>query len=244
MITVKGLRISLAGREILKRIDFVLPFGENLVILGKSGSGKTVLIKSLLGIYPPDEGSIIIDGTDIYRCSNEELKQVKSRFAMVFQHAALLDSFTVYQNVALPLYERGEKDEKYILHRVLECLKLVGLEHTLKLYPAELSGGMRKRIGIARALVYKPDYLIFDEPVSGLDPITAEETLYYMTQIIKNNSATMITITHDINTIGHLGQKVLFINNGEQLYYDSYKNLMHNDDPVIRQYFACDDTDK
>lgn len=157
---------------------------------------------------------------------------------MVFQHAALLDSFTVFQNVALPLYERGEKNEEYIRHRVQECLQLVGLEHTLELYPAELSGGMRKRIGIARALVYKPDYLIFDEPVSGLDPITADETLYYMTQIIKNNSATMITITHDISTIGQLGQKVLFINNGEQIYYDSYKSLMSSENTVIRQYFS------
>lgn len=238
MIAVKGLKISLAGSEILKRIDFVLPFGENLVILGKSGSGKTVLIKSLLGIYPPDEGSIVIDGIDIYDCSKEELNSIKKRFAMVFQHAALLDSFSVYQNVALPLYERGEKNESVIMQRVSECLRLVGLEHTMKQYPAELSGGMRKRIGIARALVYQPDYLIFDEPVSGLDPITADETLYYMTQIIKNNSATMITITHDISTIGKLGQKVLFINNGEQLCYDNYSNLVNSDNDIIRRYFS------
>jgi phospholipid/cholesterol/gamma-HCH transport system ATP-binding protein len=238
MIAVKGLKISLGGREILHGIDFILPFGENLVILGKSGSGKTVLIKSLLGIHPPDEGSIIIDGVDIYGCSKDELNSLRKRFAMVFQQAALLDSFTVFQNVALPLYERGEKNEEYIRHRVQECLQLVGLEHTLELYPAELSGGMRKRIGIARALVYKPDYLIFDEPVSGLDPITADETLYYMTQIIKNNSATMITITHDISTIGQLGQKVLFINNGEQIHYDSYKSLMSSENTVIRQYFS------
>jgi len=238
VIAVKGLKISLAGRVILKQINFVLPFKENLVIIGKSGSGKTVLIKSLLGIYPPDEGSVLIDGIDLYNCDQEELASVKSRFAMVFQHAALLDSFTVYQNVALPLYERGETNEDFILHRVLECLNLVGLEHTLKLYPAELSGGMRKRIGIARALVYQPDYLIFDEPVSGLDPITADETLYYMTQIIKNNSATMITITHDISTIGQLGEKVLFINNGEQLCFDSYKNLLNSNNPTILKYFS------
>jgi len=238
MIAVKGLKISLAGSEILKGISFVLPFNENLVILGKSGSGKTVLIKSLLGIFPPDEGSIIIDGHDLYDSTRKELDALKRRFAMVFQHAALLDSFTIYQNVALPLYERGEKDEKYILDRVLECLHLVGLEDTLRKYPAELSGGMRKRIGIARALVYKPDYLIFDEPISGLDPITADETLYYMSQIIKNNSATVITITHDISTIEQLGQKILFINKGEQIYYGSYQGLVQSENDIIKQYFS------
>lgn len=157
---------------------------------------------------------------------------------MVFQHAALLDSFTVYQNVALPLYERGEKNEAYIMERVLECLNLVGLAHTLKMYPAELSGGMRKRIGIARALVYHPDYLIFDEPVSGLDPITANETLYYMTQILKSNTATMITITHDIATIDQLGQKVLFINDGEQQFYGSYRELIRSHNDTIQKYLS------
>lgn len=223
MIAVKNLSLSLAGVEILKGLDFVLPFSENLVILGRSGSGKTVFIKSLLGIYPPDEGSIIVDGCDLYDCSSAELDAVKKRFAMVFQHAALLDSFTVFQNVALPLYERGIKDEEHIMSKVSECLELVGLADTQDKYPAELSGGMRKRIGIARALVYQPDYLIFDEPTSGLDPITASETLYYMTQIIKDNTATVITITHDITTIAQLGQKVLFIDGGKQVYYGSYQ---------------------
>jgi len=238
LIAVKNLSLSLAGVEILKGLDFVLPFSENLVILGRSGSGKTVFIKSLLGIYPPDEGSIIVDGCDLYDCSSAELDAVKKRFAMVFQHAALLDSFTVFQNVALPLYERGIKDEEHIMSKVSECLELVGLADTQDKYPAELSGGMRKRIGIARALVYQPDYLIFDEPTSGLDPITASETLYYMTQIIKDNTATVITITHDITTIAQLGQKVLFIDGGKQVYYGSYQGLIKSDNAIIRQYFA------
>jgi phospholipid/cholesterol/gamma-HCH transport system ATP-binding protein len=229
--------LSLGGKLILNEVDFCLPDNENLVILGRSGSGKTVLMKSLLGIYPPDEGSIEVDGVNLYQANKQQLNDLKQKFAMVFQHAALLDSFNVYQNVALPLYERGEKNEDRIMSRVLECLSLVGLEHTLELYPAELSGGMRKRIGIARALVYEPEYIIFDEPVSGLDPITSSETLYYMRQIIEHNSATLITITHDINTIGQLGQKVLFLEMGRMLYYGSFEDLHSSQDPTIHQYF-------
>ncbi|MCB5233877.1 MAG: ATP-binding cassette domain-containing protein [Candidatus Cloacimonetes bacterium] len=240
MISVKNLHISLAGKEILKGINFVLPFGENLVILGKSGSGKTVFIKSLLGMNPPDTGSIIIDGINIYNCGAEELFAIKKSFGMVFQHAALLDSFTVYQNVALPLYERGMKEEYLIMEKVMSALSLVGLEHTLDMYPAELSGGMKKRIGVARALVYDPDYLIFDEPVSGLDPITSEETLFYIGEIMKSNRATVITITHDVQTIEQLGQKFLFLSEGEQIYYGSYQNLLKSDNEVILQYFRQD----
>lgn len=238
MIAVKNLRLSLGDKEILKGLSFVLPFGENLVVLGKSGSGKTVLIKCLLGLYPPDEGSVIIDGINIYDCTKEELDYVKKRFGMVFQHAALLDSFTVFQNVALPLYERGEKDEKYIYNRVKHSLQTVGLQHTIDMYPAELSGGMKKRVGIARALVYSPDYLIFDEPVSGLDPITQDETLYYMTQIMKAQTATLITITHELSSIRQLGEKILFINQGEQLFYGRYSQLLDSEDEIIRQYLS------
>jgi len=238
MIKVSGLGISLGGKKILEDISFSLPEDENLVILGRSGSGKTVLMKSLLGIYTPDEGSVEIDGINLYKCAKTECSRIKQSFAMVFQHAALLDSFNVYQNVALPLYERGEKDEARIMSRVLECLHLVGLQHTLELYPSELSGGMRKRIGIARALVYQPRYIIFDEPVSGLDPITASETLYYMSQIIKSNSATLITITHDIATIKDLGQKILYIEMGNMLYYGDYQGLISSKNSTIQKYFA------
>jgi len=237
VIQIEKLSLSLGKKAILQGIDFTLPDNENLVILGRSGSGKTVLMKSLLGLYAPDAGSIVIDGIDLYHCTKMERSKVKERFAMVFQMAALLDSFTVYQNVALPLYERGEKDENKIASKVRECLDLVGLAHTESLYPAELSGGMRKRIGIARALVYDPDYIIFDEPVSGLDPITAQDTLFYMSEIIRANRATLITITHDIDTIDHLGQKILFMEMGKMLHFGSYQELRESSDSIINRYF-------
>lgn len=238
MIEVKDLCFSFADKPVLNNISFKLENKENLVILGRSGSGKTVLIKTLLGIYTPTTGSVLIDGLDVHHCDSKMQQDIKKRFAMVFQNAALLDSFTVRQNIALPLYERGETDSNAILDRVKACLALIGLEHTIDLYPSELSGGMRKRIGIARALVYNPEYIVFDEPVSGLDPITADEILFYMSRIIGTAEATLITITHQIESISRVGDQVLFIDNGEVIYSGSVKGLFKTDNEFIKRYVA------
>ena len=236
MIEVDKLCVSLNNREILADISFSLDNGNNLVILGRSGSGKTVLIKTLLGIYFPVSGSVIIDGIDIHRSTEEQRKATKKRFAMVFQNAALLDSFTVLQNVALPLYERGEKDAILIKERVYKCLQMVGLENTVNLYPAELSGGMRKRIGIARALVYEPDYIIFDEPVSGLDPITSREIMFYITRIVETASATLITITHELKDIQTIGNQILFLDAGRVVFNGKTSDLSQSLNPLLQEY--------
>ncbi|PKN72195.1 MAG: ABC transporter ATP-binding protein [Candidatus Cloacimonetes bacterium HGW-Cloacimonetes-3] len=238
MIEVKDLCYSFADKQVLKNISFKLENKENLVILGRSGSGKTVLIKTLLGIYTPDLGTVLIDGLDVHHCDAKIQQEIKKRFAMVFQNAALLDSFTVRQNIALPLYERGETDSNVILDKVKACLSLIGLENTINLYPSELSGGMRKRIGIARALVYNPEYIIFDEPVSGLDPITADEILFYISRIIGTAEATLITITHQIESISRVGDQVLFIDNGEVIYSGSVNALFRTDNEFIKRYVA------
>jgi len=155
---------------------------------------------------------------------------------MVFQNAALLDSFTVFQNVALSLYERGEMDLSEIKEKVRKSLALVGLESAENKYPSELSGGMLKRVGIARALTYEPSYIIFDEPISGLDPITASEILFYITQIIRKGEVTTITITHDISNIHQLGDRVLFLEQGRQLYYGDLEGLYTSKDPIIQKF--------
>ncbi|GAB1365587.1 ABC transporter ATP-binding protein [Candidatus Cloacimonadaceae bacterium] len=236
MIDVKGLSVNLGGKSILQNISFSLAKHENLVILGRSGCGKTVLIKTLLGIYRPCSGEVWINGIDLYDCSLDQDKQLRQRIAMVFQNAALLDSFSVRQNVALPLYERGEKDCEAIRKKVEESLAKVGLEHTLDLLPAQLSGGMRKRVGIARALVYDPEYLIFDEPVSGLDPITAQEVMFYIAQIAKTANATLITITHDLRNLSEICQKVLFLDGGKQLFFGELADFVDSNDSFIRRY--------
>ena len=238
MISVQNLCVSLNNRQILSDVSFELLDGHNLVILGRSGSGKTVLIKSLLGIYSPDAGTVIIDGVDVHRGSSTAKQSLKKRFAMVFQNAALLDSYNVLQNVALPLYERGESDTDLIMEKVIGSLKLVGLENTLELYPAQLSGGMRKRIGIARALVYEPSYIIFDEPVSGLDPITAKEILYYISRIIENAAATLITITHEISSMDMIGDRALFLDAGKVLFCGSISDLKKSSDEFLLRYLS------
>lgn len=236
MIEVTKLAVELGGVPVLHDISFRLEQGRNLVILGRSGSGKTVLIKTLLGIITPESGEVSIDGTDVHHGNPEQRKELRKRFAIVFQNAALLDSFTVRQNVALPLYERGEIDCDLIQEKVINSLKTVGLEHTVNLYPSELSGGMRKRIGIARALVYQPDYIVFDEPISGLDPITAKEILYYIAQIADKAQANLITITHDIRNLENICDDVLFLDEGRLKYFGSLVDLQSSKDPFIRQY--------
>ncbi|MCB5247702.1 MAG: ATP-binding cassette domain-containing protein [Candidatus Cloacimonetes bacterium] len=239
MITVESLNLELDGQAILRDVSFQLEDGQNLIIMGRSGSGKTMLIKTLMGFFHPDSGSVSVDGIDIHADSDYPDSVIRHGFAMVFQYSALLDSYTVFQNVALSLYERDELDPEAIRARVRKCLAVVGLDEMLDKYPSELSGGMRKRVGIARALVYDPRYIIFDEPVSGLDPITAAEILYYITQIIASVQATTITITHDTQGLSAIGDQVLFLDQGRVLYYGSLAGLRLSPDPLIRQFLQA-----
>lgn len=236
MIEVNKLKLSISNKPILQDVSFKLDDGQNLIILGRSGSGKTVLIKTLMGIFKPDEGSITIDGTDMHNGNKQRHSAIQHDFAMVFQNAALLDSFTVFQNVALPLYERGKIDYTTALEKVKKSLSVVGLEATLDKYPSELSGGMRKRIGIARALVYEPKYIIFDEPVSGLDPITASEVLFYIRHIINSVQATTITITHDIRQLEEIGDQILFLDEGRALFYGTHEKMAKCTNTLLRQF--------
>lgn len=238
MVSVQNLSLSLDDKPILKDISFELGDENNLIILGRSGSGKTVLSKTLMGFFPPQEGRVIIDNVDIYQDATSESD--KSQFAIVFQNAALLDSLSVFQNVALPLYTRGEKDLEKAKEKVRQALFEVGLEDASEKFPAQLSGGMRKRVGIARALVYKPRYIVFDEPVSGLDPITADEVLYYINRIVESKTATTITITHDVRNLERVGDMVLFLEAGEAIYYGSLDKLNRERTPLIRDFFGFD----
>ncbi len=241
MICVHDLRLSIDGSNILQGIDLTLADDDNLVVIGRSGSGKTMLIKTIMGFHHPLSGSITVDGVDVYSESSTAPKTA-GKFAMVFQNAALLDSFTVYQNVALPLYyavrnsRNSEEQRETVLNKVLQALDVVGMRDQMDKYPSELSGGMRKRVGIARALVIEPQYLIFDEPLSGLDPITASEVLFYITHVINSRQVRAITITHDMHQLDKIGDKVLFLEAGTQLFYGDIAELYRSPEPLIRQF--------
>lgn len=236
MITVDKLCLQLNGQKILDDISFSLADHQNLIILGRSGCGKTVLIKTIIGLFSADSGSIQIDNVDMLNGDKAQIAEIKNSFAIVFQNAALLDSFTIFQNIALPLFERRKLNMDEIRERVLKSLDVVGLKNVLEQYPSELSGGMRKRVGIARALVYNPKYIIFDEPVSGLDPITAKEVLHYIEQINKAGEITTITITHETRNLEKVGNIALFLEAGKALYFGKLSAFYQSELPLLKEF--------
>jgi len=238
MISVRNISLQIEGKTLLEDLSFELSQGKTLIVLGKSGAGKTVLIKTLMGLFEANSGVIEIDGTEMSQASALQKSEILSRFAMVFQNAALLDSFTVYQNVALPLYNRKKDSAEAIYERVRKSLDVVGLIQVMESYPSALSGGMRKRVGIARALVYEPKYIVFDEPVSGLDPITAKEIMSYIHKIKRDESISTIIITHELKSLHSLGDSVLFINQGMARFFSKVEDFKADNDPLIREFLA------
>lgn len=225
MIEFIDVSLRIGKKDILHSVSLQIPDNCQTVIIGKSGCGKTVLMKTLEGLYRPQSGSIVIDGVEIADNDYQSRHPIYDTIAMVFQYAALLDSFTVFQNIALPLYERKKLSEPEIYSEVGDVLKFLGLEETAEMFPSELSGGMRKRIGLARALVTNPKYLILDEPTTGLDPFTAEEVMSFLKLVISRKNVVPVTITHDPFCIKELGDYVIMMDEGRILFSGSREEL-------------------
>lgn len=213
--------------------------GENLVILGKSGSGKSVLIKCIIDLITPDSGEIVVLNKDISELDQDQMDQLRAEIGFLFQSNALYDSMTVRQNLEFPLRRHWTKEERTANAEkaVLEALEDVGLSHTIDMMPAELSGGMRKRIALARTLILKPKVILYDEPTTGLDPITAREISQLMLSVQKKYKATGIIISHDMNCIRITSDRVIMLIDGKNYISDTYENLRRVSDPKVKEFF-------
>ena len=228
MIEVRNVYKSFNGKEVLKDISFTFEAGKTNLIIGQSGSGKTVLMKSVIGIHQVDKGQILYNGRDFTKMSNKETALLRQEIGMLFQGSALFDSMTVEENVRFPLEMFSNKTRKEWEKRVAFCLDRVGLSHAANLFPSEISGGMQKRAAIARAIVLEPTYLFCDEPNSGLDPKTSLTIDQLIQEITRENNITTIVNTHDMNSVMEIGDKILFIHKGEKGWEGSKDNIFES----------------
>lgn len=226
MIKVNNISKSFLGIEVLKDISFTFEKGKTNLIIGKSGSGKSVLTKCIVGLFEPDNGEVYYDDRKFSALKPKEKKEVRKEIGMLFQGSALFDSLTVEENVAFPLRMFTSMSESEILERVNFCLNRVNILNNNSLYPSELSGGMQKRVAIARAISLRPKYLFCDEPNSGLDPVTAIVIDELIQEITVEYQMTTIVITHDMNSVLEIGENILFIDNGTKKWEGNKEQIL------------------
>jgi phospholipid/cholesterol/gamma-HCH transport system ATP-binding protein len=236
MITVKNLNMSFHGKRVLHNISVTFDTGKTNLIIGMSGSGKTVLLKSISGLYEIDSGEIWYENILFNKLDFKEKKTIRSEIGMLFQGRALFDSLTVEQNVRFPLDMFTKKSPKEKKDRVNFCLNRVNILNSNKLFPAELSGGMKKRVAIARAIALNPKYLFCDEPNSGLDPITAILIDALIKEITEEYSMTTIVNTHDMNSVMEIGEKIIFISDGIKCWEGSKNDILHSDCGTLNDF--------
>jgi phospholipid/cholesterol/gamma-HCH transport system ATP-binding protein len=239
VIEVKNLYKSFGENHVLRDFSMILKKGENLAILGKSGSGKSVLIKCIINLIESDNGRVIVLNQQIEDLTQEELDQLRARVGFLFQSNALYDSMTVRENLEFPLRIHWEKEkrEKDSESAVIEALTDVGLSHTIDMMPAELSGGMRKRVALARTLILRPAIILYDEPTTGLDPVTAREISELIVEVQKKYNTSSIIISHDMNCINITSNRVIMLIDGRCYADDTYTNLRSSSDVKIREFF-------
>jgi phospholipid/cholesterol/gamma-HCH transport system ATP-binding protein len=234
MITLDSLTKSFGPKRVLDGVTLEAPDGENTVVIGYSGSGKSVTLKCIVGLIEPDGGQVVVDGVVVQEMSREELAELRGRIGYVFQFAALFDSMTVAENIALGLVKRG-LDPDAIAERTAESLSVVELSGTEGKYPAELSGGMRKRVGIARAIALKPRYILYDEPTSGLDPVTSAVMDQLMVRT-RDLGVTGLVVTHDMRSAFCVGDRIAMLYEGRIRQVGTRAELQATTDPVVRQF--------
>jgi phospholipid/cholesterol/gamma-HCH transport system ATP-binding protein len=238
VLIIRNLSISFGNNHVLDDFSLELNKGESVVVLGKSGSGKSVLIKCIIGLLKPDKGSIEMFGQNVPEIKYEELDKIRAKVGFLFQSNALYDSMTVRENLEFPLRRHWiQVSQDEVNEMVKEALEDVGLGHTIDMMPAELSGGMRKRIALARTLILKPEIILYDEPTTGLDPITAKEIINLMMEIQEKYNTTSLIISHDMNCVRMAGDRVVMLVDGRCYANDTFENLQQNTDPKVNEFF-------
>ncbi len=235
-IIAKGLTKAFGEQKVLKGVDLEIYPAETLVLLGGSGGGKSVLVKHLMGLLCPDEGTIEVDGEFICQMNEREQGPVRRKMGIMFQNGALFDSLSVFENIAFPLREHGLKDKKEIKRRVNDALKIVRLGDQGNKMPAELSGGMRKRVALARAVVDRPACVFYDEPHAGLDPITADKSDLLMRSLQTDHGIANVVITHEMRSMLRIADRVAFMKEGEIYWLGTPSEFEKSDDPLLQDF--------
>lgn len=238
VVEVRGLVKSFGTNAVLNGFDLNLRRGENLMVLGKSGSGKSVLIKCIVRLLQADAGAISVLGQDVLALDQEALDHLRVRIGFLFQSSALYDSMTVEENLEFPLRRHWiARDPKHTDALVDEVLNAVGLPHTRRMYPSELSGGMKRRIGLARTLILKPEIVLYDEPTTGLDPVTGKEIVELILELQRAYNTSSIIISHDLNVAKLAANRIIVLHEGRNHVEGSYDDLRASADPVVRSFF-------
>ncbi len=235
-VEVRDLHKSFGEQQVLKGVSAKIYKGETLVLLGGSGGGKSVLLKHIIGLLSADSGEVIVEGQNISEMSERQLGKIRRKMGMMFQNGALFDSMSVGQNIAFPLRQSGEKDESRIENLVNESLDIVRLSGQVDKMPSDLSGGMRKRVALARAIVDKPACVLFDEPHAGLDPITADTIDHLVKDLQCDYQITNVIVTHEMRSVFRIADRVLFLKEGQLYWQGTPTELKATDDPELRNF--------
>lgn len=238
MIEIINLCKSFEDHRVLNNLNLTIKKGETCVIIGRSGCGKSVLLKLIIGLLKPDFGQVIINGQDITRLNEKELNQVRLKFGMLFQGAALFDSLNVGENVGFTLLENSDLDSLTIARRVKESLELVGLRGVEELMPSELSGGMKKRVGLARAICARPDIILYDEPTTGVDPIMADAINTLIRQLHDKLEVTSVAVTHDMVSAYKIADRISMLYNGRIIESGTAEEIKNSKNPIVQQFIT------